>query len=161
MAIVALSRVPENKQVGRCFGHDREMAPGGGTQVLRVEADDLRAVDWVSAGDVAVAVGLTHAATGDTLVAASGALRGLQLHGVSIPPPVFSIAVEAESFGQQVGVTGSVARAGAPRVEERFARVRDTVVSSFALRASRSVSSAAMPSQRNLSRRCDGRGSAP
>lgn len=71
-------------------------------QVLRVEADDLRAVESVSAGDVAVAVGLTHAATGDTLVCPSGGLRGLQLDGVTVPPPVFSLAVEAESLGQQV-----------------------------------------------------------
>lgn len=72
-------------------------------QVLRVEADDFRAVDSVSTGDVAVAVGLSHAVTGDTLVsAANTGLRGLQLDGVTIPPPVFSLAVEAESSGQQV-----------------------------------------------------------
>lgn len=77
--------------------------PGAmGGQVLRVEAGDLRAVDSVSAGDVAVAVGLSHAVTGDTLVAPYGELRGLQLDGVTVPPPVFSLAVEAESSGQQV-----------------------------------------------------------
>ncbi|CAN0365449.1 unnamed protein product, partial [Hapterophycus canaliculatus] len=70
-------------------------------QVLRVEADDLRMVDSVSSGDVAVAVGLPHAATGDTLVALAGPLRGLQLDGVAVPPPVFSLAVEAESSTQQ------------------------------------------------------------
>lgn len=59
-------------------------------------------VDSVSSGDVAVAVGLPHAATGDTLVALAGPLRGLQLDGVAIPPPVFSLAVEAESSTQQV-----------------------------------------------------------
>lgn len=70
-------------------------------QVLRVEADDLRMVDSVSSGDVAVAVGLPHAATGDTLVGVASGLRGLKLDGVAVPPPVFSLAVEAESSRQQ------------------------------------------------------------
>lgn len=59
-------------------------------------------VDSISSGDVAVAVGLPHAATGDTLVGLAGGLRGLQLDGVAVPPPVFSLAVEAESSRQQV-----------------------------------------------------------
>lgn len=70
--------------------------------MLRVEADDLRMVDSVSSGDVAVAVGLPHAATGDTLVEAASSRRGLRLNGVTVPPPVFSLAVEAESSSQQV-----------------------------------------------------------
>lgn len=70
--------------------------------MLRVEADDLRIVDSVSSGDVAVAVGLPHAATGDTLVEAASSRRGLRLDGVTVPPPVFSLAVEAESSSQQV-----------------------------------------------------------
>lgn len=79
-------------------------------QVLRVEADDFRAVDSVSAGDVAVAVGLSHAVTGDTLVSpANLGLRGLQLDGVTIPPPVFSLAVEAESSGQQLAFEAALA----------------------------------------------------
>ncbi|CAM9280876.1 unnamed protein product [Scytosiphon promiscuus] len=78
-------------------------------QVLRVEADDLRMVDSVSSGDVAVAVGLPHAATGDTLVALSGPLRGLQLDGVTVPPPVFSLAVEAESSTQQASFEAALA----------------------------------------------------
>ncbi|CAB1109383.1 unnamed protein product [Ectocarpus sp. CCAP 1310/34] len=77
-------------------------------KVLRVEADDLRMVDSVSSGDVAVAVGLPHAATGDTLVALRGGLRGLQLDGVAVPPPVFSLAVEAESSSQQARGRGGV-----------------------------------------------------
>ena len=71
--------------------------------MLRVEADHLRMVDSVSSGDVAVAVGMPHASTGDTLVALGGSLCGLQLDGVAIPPPVFSLAVEAESASQQAG----------------------------------------------------------
>lgn len=59
----------------------------------------------MSSGDVAVAVGLPHAATGDTLVQAKGGLLGLQLDGVAIPPPVFSLAVEAESASQQARTT--------------------------------------------------------
>lgn len=75
--------------------------PFPSVQVLRVEADNLRMVDSVSSGDVAVAVGLPHAATGDTLVEAASSRRGLQLNGVTVPPPVFSLAVEAESSSQQ------------------------------------------------------------
>lgn len=60
-------------------------------------------VESVSSGDVAVAVGLPHAATGDTLVEAAGDMVGLKLDGVTVPPPVFSLAVEAESASQQVG----------------------------------------------------------
>ncbi|CAN0161016.1 unnamed protein product, partial [Ectocarpus sp. 12 AP-2014] len=78
-------------------------------QVLRVEADDLRMVDSVSSGDVAVAVGLPHAATGDTLVGLRGGLRGLQLDGVAVPPPVFSLAVEAESSSQQASFEAALA----------------------------------------------------
>lgn len=69
--------------------------------MLRVEADALRMVDSVSSGDVAVAVGMPHASTGDTLIALDGSSSGLQLDGVTIPPPVFSLAVEAESASQQ------------------------------------------------------------
>lgn len=58
-------------------------------------------VDSVSSGDVAVAVGMPHASTGDTLIALDGSSSGLQLDGVTIPPPVFSLAVEAESASQQ------------------------------------------------------------
>ncbi|CAM9839419.1 unnamed protein product [Ectocarpus sp. 4 AP-2014] len=78
-------------------------------QVLRVEADDLRMVDSVSSGDVAVAVGLPHAATGDTLVGLRGGLRGLQLDGVAVPPPVFSLAVEVESSSQQASFEAALA----------------------------------------------------
>eukprot|EP00752_Nemacystus_decipiens_P001917 g1846.t1 len=78
-------------------------------QVLRVEADDLRMVDSVSSGDVAVAVGLPHAATGDTLVGLRGGLRGLQLDGVAVPPPVFSLAVEAETSRQQASFEAALA----------------------------------------------------
>ncbi|CBJ27994.1 Mef2, mitochondrial translation elongation factor EF-G [Ectocarpus siliculosus] len=78
-------------------------------QVLRVEADDLRMVDSVSSGDVAVAVGLPHAATGDTFVGLRGGLRGLQLDGVAVPPPVFSLAVEAESSSQQASFEAALA----------------------------------------------------
>lgn len=80
-------------------------SPSPSTQVLRVEAEDLRMVDSVSSGDVAVAVGLPHAATGDTLVQAKGGLCGLQLDGVAIPPPVFFLAVEPESASQQARKT--------------------------------------------------------
>lgn len=59
-------------------------------------------VDSVASGDVAVAVGLPQAATGDTLVGATSSLRGLQLDGVTVPPPVFSLAIEVESASQQV-----------------------------------------------------------
>ena len=72
-------------------------------------------VDSVSSGDVAVAVGLPHAATGDTLVGLRSGLGGLQLDGVAIPPPVFSLAVEAESSRQQVR-TEKIVMAIAPLV---------------------------------------------
>ncbi|CAM9759472.1 unnamed protein product, partial [Laminaria digitata] len=87
-------------------------------QVLRVEADALRMVDSVSSGDVAVAVGMPHASTGDTLVALDGSSFGLQLDGVAIPPPVFSLAVEAESASQQARKRASFEAALAHMVRE-------------------------------------------
>ncbi|CAM9289924.1 unnamed protein product [Discosporangium mesarthrocarpum] len=81
-------------------------------QILRVEAGDLRAIDSVSTGDVAVAVGLSHTSTGDTLVDGGRgvALPGLRLDGVSIPQPVFSLAVEPETTSQQGALEDALAQ---------------------------------------------------
>ena len=70
-------------------------------QLLRVSADDLDTLAECGPGGVCCIVGLKHTVTGDTLVAESSPLRSYVLEGLSIPPPVFALAIEPERSSQQ------------------------------------------------------------
>jgi elongation factor G len=70
-------------------------------QLLAVSADDLCALEHCEPGEVCCLVGLKHTSTGDTLVADHSPLRQYVLEGLTVPPPVFSLAVEPERISQQ------------------------------------------------------------
>ncbi len=68
------------------------------TRILRVNANRMEPMDSVSAGDIAVFVGLKLAQTGDTL--GSEGLPVL-LESVKFPEPVISIAIEPETMSDR------------------------------------------------------------
>ena len=67
-------------------------------RILRVNANHMEQMDSVSAGDIAVFVGLKLASTGDTLGS-----EGLpvMLESVKFPEPVISIAIEPETLSDK------------------------------------------------------------
>ena len=67
-------------------------------RILRVNANHMEQMDSVSAGDIAVFVGLKLAQTGDTL--ASEGLPVL-LESLKFPEPVISIAIEPETLSDK------------------------------------------------------------
>ena len=64
-------------------------------RILRVNANHMEQMDSVSAGDIAVFVGLKLAQTGDT-IGSEG--MPILLESVNFPEPVISIAIEPESL---------------------------------------------------------------
>ncbi len=73
-------------------------------QLLEVRADDLTPVESVGAGHTVAAIGLKGTYTGDTLVTYKGPLHGTTLDGISIPAPVFALAVEPVSSAKQAAL---------------------------------------------------------
>ena len=67
-------------------------------RILRVNADKMEPMDTVSAGDIAVFVGLKLAQTGDTL--GSEGLPVL-LENMKFPEPVISVAIEPETLSDR------------------------------------------------------------
>ncbi len=67
-------------------------------RILRVNANRMEQVDSVSAGDIAVFVGLKISATGDTLGSEG---YPILLESVKFPQPVISIAIEPESLSDK------------------------------------------------------------
>ena len=67
-------------------------------RILRMHADKREPMDSVSAGDIAVFIGLKMAQTGDTL--GSEGLPVL-LESVNFPEPVISVALEPESLSER------------------------------------------------------------
>lgn len=67
-------------------------------RILRVNANHMEQIDSVSAGDIAVFVGLKLASTGDTLGS-----EGMQvlLESVKFPEPVISVAIEPETLSDK------------------------------------------------------------
>ena len=70
-------------------------------QLLQVSADDLATMPQCGPGEVCCIVGLKHTSTGDTLVTDGGPLSKYVLDGLTVPPPVFALAVEPERTSQQ------------------------------------------------------------
>ncbi len=75
-------------------------------RILRVNANHMEQMDSVSAGDIAVFVGLKLAATGDTL--ASEGLPVL-LESVKFPEPVISVAIEPETLSDKDKLVETIA----------------------------------------------------
>jgi elongation factor G len=74
------------------------------TQVLEIRADELQLMEGAGAGSTVALVGMKHTATGDTLVTPKGPFERATLSGMSIPPPVFALAIEPETSAKQVRV---------------------------------------------------------
>ena len=88
---------------------------------MRVFGNDFEEVDKIEAGDIAVASGLKHTKTGDTLISLDaeknaknskgkgggvGKLSSMEsglltLAGISVPEPVFFCSIEAESSSHE------------------------------------------------------------
>lgn len=67
-------------------------------RILRVNANRMEQMDSISAGDIAVFVGLKFAQTGDTLGSEG---MPVLLESVKFPEPVISIAIEPETMGDR------------------------------------------------------------
>ena len=67
-------------------------------RILRVNANRMEQMDSVSAGDIAVFVGLKYAATGDTLGSEG---MPVLLESVKFPEPVISVAIEPETLSDK------------------------------------------------------------
>ncbi|EGD92497.1 translation elongation factor G2 [Trichophyton tonsurans CBS 112818] len=77
-------------------------------RLLKMYASDAVEQESVSAGHIAVFVGLKYARTGDTLISYSGnkqsppePLNTLQLRPINVPPPVFFSSVEPHSLSEE------------------------------------------------------------
>ncbi len=78
-------------------------------RLLKMYANDAVEVESIAAGQIGVIPGLKFARTGDTLVSfaganpktgPSGAISGLQLRPIDVPPPVFFVSVEPNSLAE-------------------------------------------------------------
>ena len=65
-------------------------------QLLEVSADDLEMISECNTGEVCCILGLKHTVTGDTLVGEHSSLKKYRLHGLDIPPSVYSLSIEPE-----------------------------------------------------------------
>jgi len=65
-------------------------------QILEVSADDLEMISECNTGEVCCILGLKHTVTGDTLVGEHSSLKKYRLHGLDIPPSVYSLSIEPE-----------------------------------------------------------------
>ncbi|KAK5728096.1 Ribosome-releasing factor 2, mitochondrial [Elasticomyces elasticus] len=79
-------------------------------RLLKMYANDAVEVETITTGQIGVIPGLKFARTGDTLVSytgnpksrpSSGAVAGLQLRPIVVPPPVFFVSVEASSLSEE------------------------------------------------------------
>ncbi|EFR00620.1 elongation factor G [Nannizzia gypsea CBS 118893] len=85
-------------------------------RLLKMYASDAVEQESVSAGHIAVFVGLKYARTGDTLISYSGnkqsppePLNTLQLRPINVPPPVFFSSVEPHSLSEEKNLQACLA----------------------------------------------------
>ena len=65
---------------------------------MRVRADEMQLLEGIGAGDIGAIVGLKAIRSGDTIVADDDKeAHGLQMVGVTVPPPVFFCSIEPET----------------------------------------------------------------
>lgn len=78
-------------------------------RLLLPYADEFVDVPALHAGQIGVVLGLKETRTGDTLVdARQAAWRSLRLRRVHVPPPVFSVSVEARSKADEAAVADAL-----------------------------------------------------
>ncbi|KAI9202466.1 P-loop containing nucleoside triphosphate hydrolase protein [Polychytrium aggregatum] len=75
-----------------------------GSKLLQIYADDFEEIPECSAGNVCAILGLKVTKTGDTLCQ-SNDHRGLELHPIPVPPPVFVRSIEASSVSEEKALT--------------------------------------------------------
>lgn len=74
-------------------------------KLLVMNADDTVEIDALHAGQIGVLIGCKNTKTGDTLTDVRDThLRDVRLKSITIPPPVFSVAIEPESLSDEAGV---------------------------------------------------------
>ncbi len=76
-------------------------------RIVQMHANDRDEVDEVFAGDIAAAVGLESASTGDTLCAPSGVIA---FESMSFPEPVIHVALEPRTLADQEKLTVALVR---------------------------------------------------
>ncbi len=76
-------------------------------RILRMHANHREDIDWIGAGDIAAAVGLTDTRTGDTLCDEK---NPIVLETISFPEPVISQAIEPKTKADQDKLGQALAR---------------------------------------------------
>ncbi|MBV8355637.1 MAG: elongation factor G, partial [Candidatus Eremiobacteraeota bacterium] len=76
-------------------------------RVLRMHANHREDIDWIGAGDIAAAVGLTDTRTGDTLCSEQ---HPIVLEAITFPDPVISQAIEPKTKADQDKLGQALAR---------------------------------------------------
>ena len=76
-------------------------------RILRMHANHREDIDWIGAGDIAAAVGLTDTRTGDTLC---GEKHPIVLETITFPEPVISQAIEPKTKADQDKLGQALAR---------------------------------------------------
>lgn len=71
------------------------------SQILSIQADRFEHIPQATTGTVTCLIGLKHTKTGDTLVLPQPKQRDWVLEGLTIPPSVYSVALETESESRQ------------------------------------------------------------
>ncbi|TIC03008.1 P-loop containing nucleoside triphosphate hydrolase protein [Wallemia mellicola] len=75
-------------------------------RLLLMSADDSVEIDTLYAGQIGVLIGCKNTKTGDTLTdARDSKMTNVQLRSITIPPPVFSVAIEPESLSDEAAVS--------------------------------------------------------
>lgn len=70
-------------------------------KILQMYADEAREIESISAGNIAVILGLKDTKTGDTLILAKDSKNNnLSLQAIDIPPPVFIATLETNSLSE-------------------------------------------------------------
>lgn len=70
-------------------------------QVLSISGEDFAPLMDAGPGSVCCLIGLKNTKAGDTIVTEGSRLRAYSMQGMTIPKPVFSLAVEPESAAKQ------------------------------------------------------------
>lgn len=72
------------------------------TKLFQMHANFPHEINQISAGNIGVAIGLKHVATGDTILSDKVQPKDMiELEGVSVPAPVFFCSIESESSAAQ------------------------------------------------------------
>ncbi|MCA1945983.1 MAG: elongation factor G [Desulfovibrio sp.] len=76
-------------------------------RLLKMHANKREEIKWAGAGDIVAAVGLKHAATGDTLCDEK---RPIALESMTIPESVIEVAIEPKSKADRDSLSDSLAK---------------------------------------------------